>query len=198
MNESDGKEFEDNIEELARHLNAFVKKHFRRIERIALGHNVPQFDVEEPVNNALTKLWKHLSDPSAEPIDNWLAWIRVVLYRECMDYFRRTTQEQKRRRLLEMELAHLAIAVDMPADSESEESKAMLATATMEAMKLLPPIKQTILFMKYIEERPYSEIADLLGDTIDAVKSKCRRARLEVPKLVEELNWPAAVTVDQS
>jgi RNA polymerase sigma-70 factor (ECF subfamily) len=57
-----------------------------------------------------------------------------------------------------------------------------------QAMKQLEETSQEIIFLKFIEEKTYPEIAEMLHISQDTTRQRCSRALKQLKKLIEEPN----------
>jgi RNA polymerase sigma-70 factor (sigma-E family) len=116
---------------------------------------------EDLLQTALFKTaqrWRRLHDPGAAE-----AYTRVIMVRQAGHARRRRwTGERPTAELPERSVSDAASTVDL-ADALSRE------------LALLPYDQRAVLVLRYFEQRPEREVADLLGCSLGTVKSRASR-----------------------
>jgi RNA polymerase sigma-70 factor (sigma-E family) len=117
---------------------------------------------EEITQDAFIQLhrrWEH--------IDNPRAWLRVAVVNGCRDWVRRRMREPR---------------PSAPAEIVTDDSDAL---AIRDALQVLTPRQRTAVVLRYFEDLPEREIAELLGCRPGTVKSTLANS---LNKLAKELN----------
>lgn len=123
-----------------------------------------------------------------------LAWLRRMLLNNVANFRRHWVNTDKRRADREIPLASndpSRTGASWLADGGLTPSREMMAderdSAVHAAIARLPEDYQQVLKMRYIEDRPFEEIAEAMNRTANAVRKLWARA---VEKLQEELDEP--------
>jgi RNA polymerase sigma-70 factor (ECF subfamily) len=117
-------------------------------------------EAEDVVQDALLRMWQ-LHD---EPIQNVEGMARVVVRHLSIDVLRRRRGQ---------------ISID-ETEVEAVSVSCGLNDAELRMMALveqLPPMQQTVLRLRHVEEMEMADIAQLIGTTEDAVRQSLSRAR---------------------
>jgi len=128
---------------------------------------------EDLLQEVFLRLWQnldHIDGPDLLP-----SWLRRVAANAVIDHWRK--EDARRRRLDRMRQHPIARRVLRPSSRmESEEALA----AVWSAVDTLPVKLRSILMMRTVEGLSYEELADTLGISVGAVRSRLFRARQEL------------------
>ncbi len=123
-----------------------------------------------------------------------LAWLRRMLLNNVANFRRHWVDTNKRRADREIPLTSndpSRTGASWLADGGPTPSREMMAderdAAVHAAMARLPEDYQQVLKLRYVEDRPFEEIADVMNRSANAVRKLWARA---VEKLQEELDEP--------
>jgi len=163
-----------------------VKRHDRRLHRIAqhVLHNTE--DSEDAVQEAFLKAFQHLADFREDSqFSTWL--IRITVNQSLMKLRKlRSIGEVSVHEdfhvdgnILPMEVA------DWAPNPEERYGTSELRDILIKALEELSPILRTVFVLRDIEGFSIDETAEVLNVSQAAVKARCRRARLQ---LREHLN----------
>lgn len=134
------------------------------IRRILVSHD----DTDDALQNTLIKVWHNLSCfKSRSKLSTWM-------YTIALNEARSTLRRQRAERQLPIETDTYSIAETLTGDPyfDGDEAQAKL----MEAIAQLPE-KQRITFeLRYFEELPYSEISEITGTSVGALKANYHHA----------------------
>ena len=158
----DGRAFAALIHEFEAPTYHFI---LRLVRRPAVAEDVSQ--------EVFVRLWRHLDD--IESVEMLQGWLRRVAANAVIDYWRK--EEARERRMQELREHPIARHVVRP--STRLESKEAL-DAVRGALDGLPAKLKSVLLLRTIEGLSYQEVADVLGLSIQAVRSRLFRARQEV------------------
>ena len=148
-------------------------KLFRIAQKILQGDE----DAEDAVQEVLLKLW-HTRD-SLGSYDNVAAFAKTVIKNHCMDKLKL----RKRTETLD-DIHYRREAGDNPyLQLERINTEEILK----KIIEQLPPLQQTIIRMKDMEEYEVEEIAEITGTTPDAIRVNLSRARKKVRE--EYIKW---------
>jgi RNA polymerase sigma-70 factor, ECF subfamily len=136
-----------------------------------LGNAVEAEDaVQETLLRVFTKLNTYSQDHKLS------SWILSIASHYCIDRLRRRRGET-------LSLDEEPVAMTLPARQASPEESALSAEArdaVQAAVNKLDAGYRVPLILRYWHDLSYAEIADVMGLTVQAVKSRLHRARLQM------------------
>jgi RNA polymerase sigma-70 factor (ECF subfamily) len=151
-------------------LDAFeelVRRHRDRIYRIALRMLGDPSDAEDATQDAFVQAWQRLADFRSESA--FSTWMHRIVTNRCLDMLR---ARRPTGALPEGE---------SPADRPDRIAEGRWAVADLKlAITRLTPEQRAPLVLRDLEGLTYEEIAETLGVSLPAVKSRLHRARLEL------------------
>jgi RNA polymerase sigma factor (sigma-70 family) len=137
-------------------------------------------DAEDAVQEVLLKLWN--TRDSLGSYDNVAAFATTVTKNHCLDKLR----VKKRTDILD-DTHYLRESSDNPyLQLERSNTEEVLR----KIIEQLPPLQQTIIRMKDMEEYEVEEIAEITGTKQDAIRVNLSRARKKVRE--EYIKWTTA------
>jgi RNA polymerase sigma-70 factor, ECF subfamily len=152
--------------------DAVLRPRLERLCRMAVAITRSEADARDAVQEASVLAWRQLPrlrDPSS--FDPWLSQIVV---NSCRGLLR----SQNRRRLREIEVhdgengpAGEAFATTTPPDAIADSE------AVRRAFVQLDPGARALIALHYVEQKPLTEIASILGIPVGTVKWRLFRAR---------------------
>jgi len=128
---------------------------------------------EDLSQDVFVRLWRHLD--RIENAGLLPAWLRRVAANAVIDHWRK--EEARRRRMQVLREHPIARRVVRPS-SRMETREA--ADAVRAAVEKLPAKLRSALLLRTAEGLSYEELADVLGVSVNAVRSRLFRARQEV------------------
>ena len=117
-----------------------------------------------------------VSAPSLKKGNNVMGWLFTIANRRFTDYLRNIYKNKKIFTASETELLSKEIEVENNLKTD--------VTLVLIGMDLIKPEYRKILNMKYIEKKKYTEMADELKISEDAVRGKLERARSALKKWI--------------
>lgn len=129
-----------------------------KIRRIVLNHD----DASDILQNVFVKAWLAIDDfRNQSKLSTWLYRIAV---NESLDFLRR----QRSTVDIDSESA-TGIAGRLMADEyfDGDETQAQL----QEAIAMLPDVQRAVFTMRYYDEMSYTEMSEVLGTTVGALKA---------------------------
>jgi len=121
-------------------------------------------DAEDLLNDVFAKLLQQ-ADESKQP-DNIAAWLYQVARNNIVDYYRSKKQFE-------------SLPDDLVIDEENSLSEE-LSDCMLPMIKALPEDYQQVLILSELEGKKYKEVAEILGLTLSAVKSRVLRGRAKL------------------
>ncbi len=150
----------------------FVAARSRRLIRLAYVLTGDQHAAEDLLQNALVKAAAHWGRIHTAPE----AYVRRIMYREQVSWLRL----RARRRETAMAQVPESLGGDETASVEAR-------LALRDALLALPPRRRAVLVLRYLEDLPESQVAEIMGCSVGTVRSQSHRAvaqlRLVLPSL---------------
>ncbi len=142
----------------------------RMVRRPAVAEDVAQ--------EVFVRLWENLG--RIDDADLLPAWLRRVATNAVIDHWRKEDARRRRREALR---AHpIARRVVRPsARLETEEA----VDAVRAAVEALPVQLRSVLMLRVVEDLSYDQLAETLGISVGAVRSRLFRARQELLALLK-------------
>ena len=143
-----------------------------KLFRVALRITSNREEAEDIVQDTLMKLWNQRDEWSA--IQNMETYSMTVCRNLALD----TIDKRERQNISLDETVH-----DQPDNSRTQD-EALIRQQQMDKIQAiiqqLPEKQRTIILLRDIEEKPYQEIADIMGISLSDVKVNLFRARQTV------------------
>ena len=163
----------------ARALEMLLERHQAQVYRFGLKMCRNPEDAKDVLQDTLLAMARSVRDfRGASSISTWLYSIARSF---CIKKRRRSTFAPARARSLDTDAATEARRLADPARSPDDVMlDKEVAHALDDAIGALDPIYREVLILRDVEGLTAPEVAEVLGVTVDAVKSRLHRARLEV------------------
>lgn len=150
----------------------FVAARSRQLMRLAYVLTGDQHAAEDLLQAALVKAAAHWGRIHTAPE----AYVRRIMYREQVNWLRR----RARRRETAM--------AEVPATAAGGDAAGVEARlALRDALLALPPRMRAVLVLRYLEDLPETQVAEILGCSVGTVRSQNHKAvarlRLALPAL---------------
>lgn len=148
----------------------FVAARSGSLMRLAYVLTGDQHAAEDLLQTALTRTaarWRHVGE-------NPEGYVRRAMYNEQVNRWRRGGRESTVAALPEQVSGDRSAEVDLRLSLE----RALLA---------LPPRKRAVLVLRYFEDLPEAQVAEILGCTVGTVRSQTHRAIARLRELVPDL-----------
>lgn len=131
-------------------------------------------EAEDAVQETFVRMYTKLH--TYQPERKLSSWVFSITSHYCIDRLRR-------RRGVALSLDDEPLAATLPAHAPGPEELAQRAEACDEVQRLverLAPAYRVPVILRYWHDLSYAEIADVMGLTVQAVKSRLHRARLQL------------------
>jgi RNA polymerase sigma-70 factor (ECF subfamily) len=154
--------------------------------RLALSVLRERCDAEDEVQNACWKAFQHLGGFQKEA--KFSTWFHRIVLNQCLMRLR----SQKRNRMVYMD--DVVTAGETPARVELRDPQATPETAVAQRevsgvlrgeVRRMPPILRRVLELRDVQELPMADVAQELGISVPAAKSRLLRARQELRQKLE-------------
>ncbi len=136
--------------------------------RFALGLIGNGDAAADVVQDSLVKAYAHLNR-CREPA-RFGAWVHRIVRNRCLDYLKAPGRS-------DVPISEVGGYLTDDTSADEGVERAELRRALLLALSTLPTAQREAFLMKHLEDRPYEEMADLLGASISALKMRVKRAR---------------------
>src|SRR4051812_21482323 len=137
-------------------------------------------DAEDEVQNAFSKAYAHLDQYHGEA--EFATWLVRIVSNQCLMLLR-VRRRTKFVYLDEATNLHDAPPIELPAcgpDPEGELAFTQLKRVLQTEIRHIPPLLRDVMVLRDIKELPMTDVANQLGITVPAAKSRLLRARAEL------------------
>ncbi len=156
---------------LAGDMNAYallVDRYQEGLFRFALGLLGNGDVAADVVQDSLVKAYTHLHR-CREPA-RFGAWIHRIVRNRCLDYLKAPGRS-------DLPISDVGAYLTSETSADEGVERAELRHALLAALSTLPAAQREAFLLKHLEDRPYEEMADMLGASISALKMRVKRAR---------------------
>jgi len=150
------------------------ERHRQLVYRFAYQMAPRRDDAEDIVQEAFVRAYQNLDKYRDEA--KFTTWLLRIVTNLCTDMARMSS----RRQALEQQEAGGSLLWMTQGDTEDPVDNLnaeMRVKALRKALQALPAHHRTVIILRDLEEKEYSEIADILGCTIGGAKLRVLRAR---------------------
>ena len=170
------------MEERAREdFAAFVAGRSAELLRLAYVLTADHYAAEDLLQSALTKAAARWGRIHSTPE----GYVRQIMYREQVSWWRRRARRP---------VTVVAQVPELPVPDQMVMVEARLALR--DALLALPPGKRVMLVLRYLEDLPEAQVADILGCSVGTVRSQTHKAIAQLRAVVPSLN-PANTEVSK-
>lgn len=159
-------------ERTRRDFTEFVVARSPELIRLAYVLAGNQHAAEDLLQNALTKAAAHWGRIHGAPE----VYVRQILYREQVDGWRRRARRPE---------TAVAQVPEPPAGDPAISPEARLAL--QDALQALPARKRAVLVLRYLEDLPESQVAEILGCSVGTVRSQASKAIAQLRTVLPSL-----------
>lgn len=170
-----------------RSLEFLVKKYLKPIFNFSCRFSLSAQEAEDITQETFVKAWKNLK--KFDPEKNFKTWLFSIAKNTAIDFLRRKRtipfsnfEDEKGENALTQNLADPAPLPPEIFDQKDLSQK--LATAT----KKLKEKYRLVLLLHYTEHFNFREIAEILQEPLDTVKSRHRRGLIALKEILTEEN----------
>jgi len=139
-------------------MNTYQKQLYWHIRRLVLSHE----DAEDILQETFVLVYSHISTFKGE--SQLYTWLYRIATNECNRYFRKKEFRLQHEELLSDHTSELA------AGSELENSEHILVKF-QQAIQQLPNKQQMVFNLRYYDELPYEDIAQILHTSVGTLRT---------------------------
>lgn len=187
VNGNSNKEKEDNFwvsETLRNNPEAFAKimhKYYPLMERYI--HRIAgsfYLEVDDLLQNTFIKVYQNLNE--FDHSLSFSSWIYRITHNEVIDYIRKSKNRPRVFRSIEEEEQMMNMP-DEGADSSIDTEKRMIRDRILRALSEVGEKYRGVLVLRYLENKDYNEISDILKLPIGTVSTLLYRAKKEFKEI---------------
>lgn len=174
-----------NDEELARlaqngRQDAFIQLYERYFQAVLarVRFRVPESDAEDVTQEIFIAVLRSLEKFKGQ--SKFSTWLWSVTNNKIVDYYRANRSRKYEQDEYEEAMKHKSVS----RTAEDETSREELA-AVRDALQTLPQRYQEVIFMRFVDDMPFKDIALQTGQSLEAVKSLFRRSVSALGKKME-------------
>jgi RNA polymerase sigma-70 factor (ECF subfamily) len=156
-----------------------IERHYGACFKLAKSILRDYEDARDEVQNACWKAFAHLEQFQLDA--KFSTWLTRIVVNQCLMCLRRA------RRAKFVHLHHATAddslgfeLVAVTASPEVELGKAEVAAVIHKEIRQIPPLFRNVFLLRDVEHLPMQDVADLLGISVAAAKSRLLRARVEL------------------
>ena len=155
----------------------FVAGRSAELLRLAYVLTADQHAAEDLLQSALAKAAARWGRIHSAPE----GYVRQIMYREQVSWWRHRARRP---------VTVAAPVPDRPAQDQLVMVEARLALR--EALLALPPGKRAMLVLRYLEDLPEAQVADILGCSVGTVRSQTHKAIVQLRSVLPSLGLTSA------
>ncbi|WP_456442911.1 RNA polymerase sigma factor [Caldithrix abyssi] len=148
--------------------------------------NVSQEDAEDILQEVFIKVYRNLN--SYKPYLPFSSWIYRIAHNEVINHYHKTKTHKEMSRLnIESEdVKSLVEAIQDDGDVQQKVISLENAEKIKEMLAELPAKYREVLILRYLEEKSYNEISDILRKPPGSVATLINRAKSRLQKIAEQ------------
>ena len=155
-------------------------RHMGTCRKLALSILREKEDAEDEVQNAFWKAFEHIAQFQKDA--KFSTWLSRIVVNQCLMKLRK----ERRAKFLYLDdgvHGEEVTSLDLPDRSPNPEmslARGEVAEVLDQEIRRIPPLLRHVLIMRDVHELPMPDVADRLGISVAAAKSRLLRARLEL------------------
>lgn len=163
-----------------------TRRHQPSSLKLALSILRDRQDAEDEVQNALWKSFEHIGQFQQD--SKFSTWLTRIVVNQCLMRLR----QQRRARFFYIDDALVGDEVttlELPDGAESPEqefSRREIARILDKEINRIPPLLRNVFLLRDVQQLPMPEVAERLGISVAAAKSRLLRARIELRERVSK------------
>jgi RNA polymerase sigma-70 factor, ECF subfamily len=163
-----------------------IERHKATCHRLAYPILRNKEDAEDEVQNAFWKAYEHIGQFQQD--SKFSTWLSRIVVNQCLMRLRK----ERRAKFVYMdegvageEVAVLEFADGAPSPEESTAAQELHGVLKAEVARI-PPLLRDALILRDVEQLPMENVAERLGISVAAAKSRLLRARLELKNRLQK------------
>jgi RNA polymerase sigma-70 factor, ECF subfamily len=161
-----------------------IKRYHHRCVSLAGYMLRDRGDAEDEAQNAYWKAFQRLDQYQGDA--EFSIWLSRIVVNQCLMFLR----ANRRARFLRIDAGIPGFpggTIDLPSwrlDPEGELGNRQVHDVLNQEIRRIPPLLRNVVLLRDVEELPIAEVAERLGITVPAAKSRLLRARSELRQRV--------------
>lgn len=157
-----------------------MRRHHSACMKLAMSILRDRSDAEDEVQTACWKAFEHLAQFNRDA--RFSTWLTRIVVNQCLMRLR----QLRRAKFFYLDDAMIGEEVgtlDLPAPDntpEEELGRRELSTVLAQEIRRIPPLLRNVFLLRDVEQLPMQDVADRLGVSVAAAKSRLLRARTEL------------------
>lgn len=164
-------------------LDILVERYFRYVYNFAAKYIGDRKEAEDLTQETFLRVWRSLKKFDQQK--NFKVWLFRVARNVCIDHLRRKKIPVFSSFENDFNESSVLDKIADPTDSVGKKMENQEMEKEMgEYLMKLSELNRSVLLLYYNQELTFREIADLLGESINTVKSRHRRALVLIRKMM--------------
>jgi RNA polymerase sigma-70 factor (ECF subfamily) len=160
--------------------NELMRRYHSAALKVALSIVRDRQDAEDEVQNAFWKAYEHIGQFNKDA--KFSTWLTRIVVNQCLMKLRRT-RRTRYTYIDDVLVGEEIVSLDLKDARQTPEQalgRAEVAGVLYEEIRRTPPLLRNVFLLRDVEQRPMPEVAELLGISVAAAKSRLLRARTEL------------------
>ncbi|MFL6463538.1 MAG: RNA polymerase sigma factor [Bryobacteraceae bacterium] len=160
--------------------NELMRRYHSAALKVALSIVRDRQDAEDEVQNAFWKAYEHIGQFNKDA--KFSTWLTRIVVNQCLMKLRRT-RRTRYTYIDDVLVGEEIVSLDLKDARQTPEQalgRAEIAGVLYEEIRRTPPLLRNVFLLRDVEQRPMPEVAELLGISVAAAKSRLLRARTEL------------------
>lgn len=162
-----------------------IRRHQTSAMKVALSIVRDKLDAEDEVQNAFWKAYQHIGQFQLD--SRFSTWLTRIVVNQCLMKLRQARRAKftylddppPGEAILPLELK------DFRQSPEERLAQLEVARVLQHEIHRTPPLLRNVFLLRDVEQRPMTEVAERLGISVAAAKSRLLRARAELRERME-------------
>lgn len=166
-----------------------VRRHQSSCFKLALSILRDKQDAEDEVQNALWKAYEHIGQFQQD--SKFSTWLTRIVVNQCLMRLRQA--RRARFFYIDETVGEDSMTLELPDQQPTPEetvAETELGEVLHAEVKRIPPLLRNVFLLRDMQELPMPEVAERLGISVAAAKSRLLRARLELRNRLEKRQGP--------
>lgn len=157
-----------------------MKRYHSAALKVALSIVRDKQDAEDEVQNAFWKAFEHMGQFNKDA--KFSTWLTRIVVNQCLMKLRRS-RRARYTYIDDVVVGEEIVSLDLKDARETPEQELgrnEVATALYQEIRRTPPLLRNVFLLREVQQKPMPEVAEQLGISVAAAKSRLLRARAEL------------------
>ena len=170
-----------NADEFARIIEKYEKQLFVYIKRIT---SVSDDDAQDILQEVFIKIYENLNDFDQNL--KFSSWAYRITHNYAISYYRKNKKSMNDISLEDNEVLYEKLASELNLKEEIDEK--LLKEKVKEILSELDPKYREVLILKYLEDKDYTEISNILRKPMGTIATLLNRAKAKFKEILKKNN----------